>query len=71
MQDDLIKKLTGKNKNDYEQAANHLVNTADVEMFRELVAKDDYLFDFVKQNVNERLTNAVNANNYRNIFVFF
>ena len=69
MQDDLIKKLTGKNKNDYEQAANHLVNTADVEMFRELVAKDDYLFDFVKQNVNERLTNAVNANNYRNIFV--
>ena len=68
MQDDLIKKLTGKNKADYEQAAAHLVNTPDVEMFKELVAKDDFLFEFVKQNVNERLSNAVNPANYKNLF---
>ena len=68
MNEDLIKKLTGKNKNDYEQAACHLVNTADVEMFKALVEKDDFLFDFVKQNVNERLMAAVTDENYKNIF---
>ena len=68
MSEDLIKKLTGKNKNDYGQAASHLVNNADVEMFKELVAKDDFLFDFVKQNVNERLAAAVTEENYKNIF---
>ncbi len=68
MYEDLIKKLTGKNKNDYEQAACHLVNTADVEMFKALVEKDDFLFDFVKQNVNERLMAAVTDENYKNIF---
>ncbi len=68
MSEDLIKKLTGKNKNDYGQAASHLVNNADVEMFKELAAKDDFLFDFVKQNVNERLTAAVTEENYKNIF---
>ena len=68
MYEDLIKKLTGKNKNDYEQAACHLVNTADVVMFKALVEKDDFLFDFVKQNVNERLMAAVTDENYKNIF---
>lgn len=43
MVEDLIKKLTGKNKQDFEAAACHLVNTADVEMFKALVAKDDFL----------------------------
>ena len=68
MYEDLIKKLTGKNKNGYEQAACHLVNTADVVMFKALVEKDDFLFDFVKQNVNERLMAAVTDENYKNIF---
>jgi len=68
MSEDLIKKLTGKNKGDFEYAANHLVNCADVEMFKQLVEKDDFLFDFVKQNVNERLFNAVNEENFHNIF---
>ena len=68
MCEDLIKKLTGKNKNDYEHAAEHLVNNADINMFRELAAKDDFLFDFVKQNVNERLSAAVTDENYKNIF---
>ena len=52
MVDDLIKQLTGKNKQEYEAAACHLVNTADVEMFKALFDKYDFLFDFVKQNVS-------------------
>ena len=68
MSEDLIKKLTGKNKTDFEFAASHLVNNADINMFKALVEKDDFLFDFVKQNVSDRLSVAVNKNNYRNIF---
>lgn len=67
MYDDLIKKLTGKNKADYEQAADYFINCADVAVFEELVKKDDFLFDFVKQNVCQRLKNAVNEQNFTNL----
>lgn len=70
MVEDLIKQLTGKNKQEYEAAACHLVNTADVEMFKALVDKDDFLFDFVKQNVSDRLANALNESNYKNLLSF-
>lgn len=65
-----LKKLTGKNKNDYEAVAKHLVDDCDVELFKELVDNDDFLFDFVKNNVAQRLENAVNQNNYQNLTEF-
>lgn len=65
-----LKKLTGKNKNDYEAVARHLVDDCDVELFKELVDNDDFLFDFVKNNVAQRLENAVNQNNYQNLVEF-
>ena len=68
---ELIKKLSGKNKNDYEQVAKDMIDNADVALFKELVANDDFLFDFVKQNVAERLANACNETNYRNLLKFF
>ena len=67
---DNLKKLTGKNKNDYEAVAKHLVDDCDVELFKELVDNDDFLFDFVKNNVAQRLENAVNQNNYQNLTEF-
>lgn len=67
---DNLKKLTGKNKNDYEAVAKHLVDDCDVELFKELVDNDDFLFDFVKNNVAQRLENAVNQNNYQNLVEF-
>lgn len=67
---DNLKKLTGKNKNDYEAVAKHLVDDCDVELFKELVDNDDFLFDFVKNNVAQRLENAVNQNNYQNLIEF-
>lgn len=67
---DNLKKLTGKNKNDYEAVAKHLVDDCDVELFKELVNNDDFLFDFVKNNVAQRLENAVNQNNYQNLIEF-
>lgn len=67
---DWIKKLTGKNQNDYEQAAAHIINDIDVKYFEELVSKDDFLFDFIKQNVSKRLMNACNKDNFKNLLEF-
>ncbi|MBR1942607.1 hypothetical protein IJ843_02595 [bacterium] len=67
---DLIKQLTGKNKNEYEHAAAHIINNADEKAFEELVSKEDFLFDFVKQNVAKRLKNACNKDNFKNLFKF-
>lgn len=66
----LVKKLTSKNKPDYEMAASHIVNNADFKTFEELVNQDDFLFDFVKNNVSTRLENAVNSSNYKNLIKF-
>lgn len=63
----LIKKLTGKNQSDYEPVARQLINIPDINLFEELVKQDDFLFDFVKQNVANRLQNACNKSNYRNL----
>lgn len=70
MTEDLIKKLTGKNKTDYEFAARHLVDCADVDMFKALVEKDNFLFDFVKENVSQRISDAVNEENFENLLKF-
>ena len=67
---DNFKKLTGKNRNEYETAAKHLVDDCDVELFKELVDNDDFLFDFVKNNVTQRISNAINETNYQNLLEF-
>lgn len=67
---DKLKKLTGKNKTEYEKIASEVINNSDVELFKELVANDGFLFDFVKQNVSQRLAQACNENNFRNLLNF-
>lgn len=70
MGNDLVKKLTGKNQSEFEFAAAQIVNNSDVETFGALVAQSDFLFDFIKKNINQRLTNAVNKGNYKNLMPF-
>ncbi len=62
-----LKKLTGKNPRDFEPVAYSLINTPDVDLFRELVNKEDYLYDFVKQNVSKRLEKVCSPKNYLNL----
>ena len=69
--DEQLKKLISKNKNDYEPIAKHLVDTGDIELFKKLVEQDNYLFDFVKQNVARRIYDACNQSNFHNIISFF
>ena len=67
---DLLKQLTGKNPAEYEYAAQILVGTPDIELFEKLVKQDDFLFDFVKNNVAQRIQKAVTKDNYLNLFEF-
>lgn len=67
---DLIKKLTGKNPSEYEMVAEQLVNNSDVNLFSKLVKQDDFLFDFIKDNVAKRIQNACNKTNYLNLLNF-
>lgn len=67
---DKIKQLISKNQNEYEAVAQEMINNADVGLFEELVSKDDFLFDFVKSNVAQRLERACNKDNYKNLLKF-
>lgn len=67
---DKLKKLTSKNPDDFERIAQNLINEPDVELFRELVESEDFLFDFVKQNVSNRLSKYCNSTNYLNLLEF-
>lgn len=68
---DLIKNLTGKNPQEYEPVARRIIDEADLDLFSELVSKDEFLFDFIKRNVAQRLSKACNQSNYKNLFKFF
>ncbi len=68
---DVFKALTGKNPAEFEQAAHILVDTPDIELFKKLVKQDDFLFDFIKNNVAKRIQNACNKDNYINLLKFF
>lgn len=63
-----LKKLTGKFG--FEPVVKHLINDCDIKLFRELVENDSFLFDFVKQNVSDRIANVINENNYKNLLNF-
>jgi len=66
----LIKKLTSKNQADYIEAARHIISNADIDAFKELVNQDDFLFDFVKNNVAKRLKQACTKDNFKNLLKF-
>lgn len=66
-----LKNLTAKDEQKAQEAANYLVNSADIRFFSELVAKSDFLFDFVRNNVCKRIEKAVNKENFLNLIKFF
>ena len=70
MDNDYVKKLTGKDRSDYEFAAAHIINNCDVVAFEALIDKSDFLFDFIKENVKNRLLNVITNYNYKNLLCF-
>lgn len=67
---DKLKQLAGKNPNDFEPVAYSLINTPDINLFAELVEKEDFLYDFIKQNISKRLEKNCNEQNYLNLLKF-
>lgn len=67
---DKLKKLTGKNPKDFEPVAFDVINIPDVELFKELIDNEDFLFDFIKRNVANRLAKVCNSSNYLNLLQF-
>ncbi len=66
-----FKNLTGKDETKALQAAEFLVNSACIDLFKNLVDKSDYLFDFVKNNVAKRIETVVSKENFTNLIKFF
>ena len=66
-----LKALTGKDEEKAVDAASYLVNNADTELYKMLVDKSDFLFEFVRNNVCKRIEKVVNKDNYINIIKFF
>ena len=67
---DNLKKLTGKNPADYEPVVYNLINNPDAELFAQLVEKDDFLYDFIKENVVKRMAKVCNEKNFCNLLQF-
>ena len=65
-----VKNLTSKDEKAALKSAQFLLNSGNIEMFNTLLKKSEFLFDFVKQNVNKRLTKALTETNYKNLFKF-
>ena len=66
-----LKDLTSKDKNKAQEAASYLVNSGDIELFKMLVDKSDFLFDFIRNNISKYIELAVSKENYWNILKFF
>ncbi len=66
-----LKNLTGKDEQKAQEAACYLVDNADLDLFKALVEKTDFLFDFIRNNVSKRITKAVNKDNCLNLIRLF
>lgn len=66
----LVNELTGKNENLALTAAGQIIDEANTDAFSILTGKSEYLFDFIKANVNRRLQSVVNRENYRGLIQF-
>ena len=54
-----LKNLTGKDEQKAQEAACFLVDNISIDLFKALVEKTDFLFDFVRNNVAKRITKVV------------
>lgn len=63
--------LCAKDEVAAKEAAKEFISSSNTEEFEKLSLKMDFLFDFVRTNVYNRLESAINKNNYKNIINFF
>ncbi len=62
--------LISKNLEISRAAARAIVDTGDIETFKKLSEKSEFIFDFIKEKIAKNLCGAVNAGNLQNVFKF-
>lgn len=62
--------LLKKDKNLSQEAAQRIINNADLDAWICLIENSDYILDFIKRNAAQKLFYACNANNVSNLFEF-
>ena len=67
----IVEILCAKDEQAAKMAAIKFIEKCDLSEFKKLCEKMDYLFDFVRENVFRRLSQAINKNNFINILNFF
>lgn len=65
-----LQQISGKNKEQADIAVKNLVDCGDEKLFKLLIDNDDFLFDFVKHNISDRIEKFVNKDNYLNLLKF-
>ena len=66
-----LKNLIAKDEIKAQEAADYLINTADINLYKALTEKTEFLFDFVRNNISKRIEKAVNKENFINIIKLF
>ena len=67
----LLKDLTNKDEKKAIDAARYMIDNSDVELFKLLVEKSDFLFEFIRNNVCKRIEKVISKDNYSNIINFW
>ena len=67
----LLKDLTNKDEKKAIEAARYMIDNSDVELYKLLVEKSDFLFEFIRNNVCKRIEKVVSKDNFSNILKFW
>ncbi len=62
--------LFSKDINTFKSACHNIIENKDFETFLKLCESAESIFDFIKEKINKGLFEAVNAENFKNVFVF-
>ena len=63
-----VSDLIGKDNQKGKEAAEHILNTPDLEAWKSLIENSDYLFGYIKEKAGIKIVNAANKDNLVNIF---
>ena len=67
----LLKDLTSKDEKKAIEVARYMIDNSDVELYKLLVEKSDFLFEFIRNNVCKRIEKVISKDNYVNVLNFF
>ena len=71
MSKNIVENICAKDEQTAKTAAVEFITKADIQEYKKLCDKMDFLFDFVRENVYRRLSSVISKSNFRNLINFF